>query len=172
MSRSPHRFRADPAEVWKTLLFGEIVRAVDRDVTVREDRSIRLPRSGHWESGLARIRPALDDALGATALAVAWRWACAEFDANAWPGLELVARKATDRAVQSGPMQEMARFAGGGGVIDGGGSRCWSLWRDGRCIAAVGVDGVEAPPEEIDRTAAILAAWLDAEVRRSDQSFE
>ena len=167
MSRSPHRFRADPAEVWKVLLFGEIVRAIDLDVTVREGPSIRLPRSGHWESGLARIRPALDDSLGATALAVAWRWACAEQEANAWPSLELVARKATDRFICVEPMEELARYAGGGGVVDVGGARCWSLWREGRCISSIGVDGIDVSSEAIDRTADVLAAWLDADWKRS-----
>jgi hypothetical protein len=167
MSRSLHRLRADEGEVWRLLLFGEVVRAVDRAVVVRDVPTIRLPRSGRWESGLARVRPALDDALGSTALAVAWRWACAECGENAWPGLDLVARKATDRDVRvDAGMGLPARFDGGGEILEeagtGTGARSWSLDLDGRQRVSVGVRGVGAVDwSGVDRTADVLAAWLD-----------
>lgn len=166
MSRSPHRHRADAAEAWQRLLFGEIVRARGGIVTVRDERDLRLPRSGRWESGLARLRPALDDALGATALAVSWRWACAELDANAWPGLPLIARKATDAAVHVAPMPELAVFSSGERVFEQGGAVRWELVLPSG-TASVGVDrasGVDFG--EVDRIAAIAAAWFDADWRR------
>jgi hypothetical protein len=163
MSRSPHRHRADEGEVWRLLLFGEIVRAVDRPTVVRDEPTIRLPRSGRWESGLARVRPALDDALGATALAVAWRWASAERDELSWPGHPLVAAKATDRPVRvEAGLEAWARFDGGGEVGDGPGDRTWTLLLDDRRHVALGVRGVTGIDwSPVDRCADVLAAWLD-----------
>ncbi len=163
MSRSPHRHRADVDEVWQLLLFGEIVRAVERPLVVRDEPSVRLPRSGRWESGLARVRPALDDALGSTALAVAWRWACAAQGENAWPGLGLVARKATDRERRlDATLVPWASFGAGGEVIAQEGERTWRLALDHRRIISIGVRGLRGVDWcEVDRTADVLAAWLD-----------
>jgi hypothetical protein len=166
MSRSPHRLRADPGEAWQRLLFGEIVRAHGGPVTVRDERDLRLPRSGRWESGLARLRPALDDALGATALAVAWRWACAEAGANAWPGLPLVARKATDAVVRVASIEPLAAFESGEQVTEQGGALRWELLLPSG-VAGVGVDragGIDYG--DVDRIAEIAAAWLEADWRR------
>lgn len=165
MSRSPHRLRADPAEVWTRLLFGELVRAVDRDVTVRDEPTIRLPRSGRWETGLARVRPALGDALGSTALAVAWRWACVDQGALAWPGLNLVARKATGRRVVTAAVDALARFEGGGAVLEGraAGACSWTLrLADGKEIAVSLTGPAAGSLSEVDRLADVAAAWLDA----------
>ncbi len=163
MSRSPHRLRADADEVWRWLLFGEILRAVDRPVVVRDEPTIRLPRSGRWESGLARVRPALDDALGSTALAVAWRWACAERDELAWPGLGLVAGKATDRPVRlDAGLEAWARFEGGGEVVAKTGARTWRLHLDASRSLDIGVRGLTGVDwSPVDRCADALAAWLD-----------
>ena len=163
MSRSLHRHRADVDEVWQWLLFGEIVRAVDRPLVVRDEPSIRLPRSGRWEAGLARVRPALDDALGSTALAVACRWACAAQGENAWPGLGLVANKATDREQRLDvTLVPWASFSGGGEVIARDGERTWRLALDVRRHVSIGVRGVDDVDwSEVDRTADVLAAWLD-----------
>jgi hypothetical protein len=163
MSRSPHRHRADADEVWRLLLFGEIVRAVDRPVTVRGGPTIRLPRSGRWESGLARVRPALDDALGATALAVAWRWACVEREELSWPGHALVAARATDCPVNVDPTLDVwARFDGGGEIVDGPAEWSWRLEVDGGRGGGIGVRGLpDIDWSAVDRTADVLAAWLD-----------
>ena len=161
MPSLPHR-RADPADCWSHLLFGELVRLAQRPVVVREDRTIRLPRSGRWQQGLARLRPGLDDALGSTALAIAWRWACAETEARGWPSLQLIAERATDSGVRAAPMAELARFAGGGRIVDGPGEVTWELG----ALARLGITGLAADWREVDRIAAIAAAWLDQPWRR------
>lgn len=163
MSKSPHRLRGDPSEAWRVLLFGEVLRTLDAPAIVRAEPTIKLPRSGRWESGLARLRPALDDALGHTALAVAWRWSCAELDANAWPSLGLVARKATDHPVEEQPLDAMARI-GDVVVRDGpSGGRMWVLALPGGA-SVVSVENAGCLDwSEMDRIAAIAAAWFDVE---------
>jgi hypothetical protein len=163
MSKSPHRFRGDAAESWRAVLFGEIVRGLDVPLAVRDEATIKLPNSGHWESGLARLRPALDDALGSTAFAVAWRWACVETQANAWPGLPLIARKATDRAVTAEAMAPLATH-GHLTIQEGAGARAWRLRLPDGSESVVGVSGT-SPRDwgEVDRVAHVLAAWLDAD---------
>jgi hypothetical protein len=166
MSRSVHRERGDAAEAWRVLLFGALVRAVDEPVVVRAGPLIRLPRSGRWETGLARLRPALDDALGSTGLAVAWRWACAETGGNAWPSLELVARKATDRDVTAGVLTSMARFEAACEVVEDGGAVRWELQLPGR-VVSVGLSSPrEADFRDVDLVANVAAAWLDLSWRR------
>lgn len=161
MSRSPHRFRGDAAECWITVLFGEALRALDRPVTVPAGGNVKLPKSGHWESGLARIRPSLDDALGATAFAVAWRWACAEVNANAWPGLALVAEKAVDSAVYVGEPGVLAQ-AGDVSIAAGeGAGRRWVAKIDGREVVLRVSTPDAADWASVDRIADVLAAWLD-----------
>jgi hypothetical protein len=173
MSRSPHRYRADAAELWSRLLFGELVRAIDREVVVRDEANLRLPRAGRWETGLARVRPAFDDALGSTALAVAWRWACAESDALCWPGLPLIAEKATDRPVRRAFLRdELALFVGGGRIAADGGRCRWLLWRADGLRASIAVEGVSFDPHEVDRAADVAAAWFEADWRREGQSPE
>lgn len=160
MSRSPHRLRGDAAECWRVVLFGELVRVLDAPVAVRAGESVRLPRSGRWETGLARIRPALDDALGATAFAVAWRWASAERGASAWPSLELVARKAVDHPVTQAEQSALAVVAGTHVTEGPGGVRSWVLsLPEGESVVSV---DAERDWSEVDRIADIVAAWLDA----------
>jgi hypothetical protein len=172
MARSPHRLRGDPAECWERLLFGEILRAADRPVSVLAEPTILLPKSGRWETGLARLRPALDDALGSTALAVAWRWACAETAGHAWPGWPLLARVATDRTVTTHDAGPRAVLLGPRPVdveeAPAPGSRSWTLLLpEGRSVT-VGVPiVVEGRWEEVDRIADIAAAWLGAPWRRT-----
>lgn len=161
MSKSPHRLRGDPAEAWRTLLFGEILRTLDAPAIVRAEPTIKLPRTGRWESGLARLRPALDDALGATAFAVAWRWACAEVDANAWPSLGLVARKAVDHAIDERPLDVLARV---GDVVlrDGQGpGRAWVLALPGGVSVVSAENAGYRDWSGVDRIADIAAAWFD-----------
>ena len=161
MARSPHRYRGDAAEVWSRLLFGELVRVMGEDVVVRDEPDVKLPGSGRWEEGLARIRPALDDALGSTALAVALRWSCADLAANAWPGLPLIARKATDARVTGASMSELAVFASGAAIVETGGATSWEL-RLPSGISSVGVVSASRTDfGEVDRIADIAAAWLD-----------
>ena len=166
MSRSPHRLRGDVAECWRAVLFGEIVRAVGGPLTVRAEPTIRLPRSGRWESGLGRITPALDDALGATAFAVAWRWACAEVGANAWPGWPLIAAKSVDGPIVTGDGVALAWDVGGQGVsitdrppLSGG--RSWRL-RLEREVSEIAVRGaLDVDWTAVDGIADVLAAWFD-----------
>lgn len=164
MSHSPHRLRGDAAEAWRLLLFGEVLRALEdaglQQVTVRANVSVKLPRSGRWQTGLAAMRPALDDdVLGHTALAVAWRWACAEFDANAWPSVGLVAKKAVDVPVveaEQAPLAFSPQF-----VIDetSGDGRQWCLHLSEPSVLRVrGADSVDF--SEVDRIADIASAWL------------
>lgn len=161
MARSPHRYRGDAAEVWSRLLFGELVRAIGEDVVVRAEPDLKLPRSGRWEEGLARIRPALDDSLGSTALAVAWRWTCADLAANAWPGLPLIAKKATDARVTAASMSELAVFASGVAIVESGGATCWELHLPSG-VSSVGLaKALRTDLGEVDRIADIAAAWLD-----------
>lgn len=165
MSRSPHRLRGDAAEAWRTLLFGEVLRALDESMlaglTVRASSTVKLPRSGRWQTGLSALRPALDDdVLGHTALAVAWRWACAEVGANAWPSLALVAHKAVDAPLCEADQQPLARAAGC--VVDEGpgAGRVWRLALDTPAVLRV---QTSQPVDftEVDRVARIAAAWLD-----------
>jgi hypothetical protein len=122
---------------------------------VLDQETIRLPRSGRWESGLGRVTPALDDALGATAFAVAWRWACAEKEANAWPGLPLIAQKAVDAPIirHAGPA---LAISSGVVVRAAAGARTWELHG-----SAISVDRADAADwREVDRLADVAAAWL------------
>lgn len=163
MSRSPHRLLGGPADCWRLVLLGGILRALDADAEVVPEPIVRLPRTGRWETGLARLRPALDDALGATAFAVAWRWARAEADRNAWPGATLVARKAIDGTVHplSAGTGLLARAAGVE-VVEGAGERVWRLEGAG----ALAVRGrIDRDWREVDRIADVAAAWLDADWR-------
>ncbi len=165
MSKSPHRLRGDAADCWRAILIGEILRAVGGPATVRSGPTIRLPRAGRWQDGLGRIAPALDDALGATAFAVAWRWACAEAGANAWPGFELIARKAVDGAVTVGPGTPLAWDLGEVGAAVVGtsmvGGRTWRLALAPVVDISVSIPGA-ADWTEVDRMADITAAWFDA----------
>ncbi len=153
---SPHGKRAGPEEALFRLVFGEIVRLVDRPIVVREDATVRLPRAGAWETGLARLRPAFDDVLGGTALALAYRWSCAQWGRNAWPSWELIACRATDQPVRGEPMARLARFEGGGAILEGRGEMTWAL-EGGAGLGTVGIAFDRAP---IDRVADIAAAWL------------
>lgn len=160
VSHSPHRYRGDPAECWRSVLFGEILRAIDRPAVIAPQETIRLPRSGRWESGLGRITPALDDALGATAFAVAWRWACAEKEANAWPGLPEIARHALEAPCSVGAVAGLAVIAGSAPITitAAKAERNWLLGD----IAVIGVSRVDAADwSEVDRIADILSAWFD-----------
>ena len=65
MSKSPHRFRGNAAECWRYLIAGEVMRVLDAPLVVADVPAVKLPKSGHWEAGLARVRPALDDSLDA-----------------------------------------------------------------------------------------------------------
>jgi hypothetical protein len=156
--RSPYRLLGGPSDCWRLLLAGEILRAIDADAEVLPEEVVSLPRTGRWETGLARIRPALDDALGSTAFAVAWRWASAEQGRSAWPGLTLVAQKATDRRVS--PLWSPGILARADGVelATGGLTRAWVL-EGGARIGVRGGGSVDW--REVDRIAAIVAAWLD-----------
>lgn len=165
MSKSPHRLRGDASEVFRYLLFGEILRAFELPAEVRDEPSIRLPMTGRWEQGLARVRPSLDDALGATAFAVAWRWASAEHDRNAWPGLVLVARKAVDVEIVPARLDVMARMRVGDRVIEvregpwNEGDRGWRLAPGVGEILVRGAEGVAFG--EVERIAEIARAWLE-----------
>lgn len=172
MSRSPHRFRADAAEAWCLLLFGEALRALEdageEHFVVRAGESVKLPRSGRWQTGLAVLRPALDDdVLGDTALAVAWRWACADVEANAWPSIGLVARKALRRppaVAEQRPwaMAEKVMLAQGGG----GDGHAWTLeLPEPVAFRVEGASGVDF--SRVDRVADIAAAWFDVGWARS-----
>ena len=173
--RSPYRLRAGPAEVWERLLAGELMRVIDRPLQVRGEQSIRLPGSGRWEAGLARIRPAFDDMLGDTALAVAWRWACAERGCNAWPGWPLLAAKATDQAIEV--VDGLASHAMSTDTVlrivsdPDGGALAWRLALP-EGPATIGLAGDRArlrsiDVDRIDRVADMAAAWLDASWSRS-----
>jgi hypothetical protein len=167
MSRSPHRLRGDAAEGWQALLFGEILREIGGAWLVREAPAIKLPRSGRWESGLGRITPALDDALGATAFAVAWRWACAERQANAWPGWSGIARHALDAPVTEGACEGLALASDGtrlsiAATSQGPGARGWRLLLPQPAEIWVS-DGGGRDWSEVDRIADVAAAWLDAD---------
>lgn len=164
MSRSPHRLRGDAAEIWRLILFGEVLRALDdaglQATTVRANVTVKLPRSGRWQTGLAALRPALDDdVLGHTALAVAWRWACAETGANAWPSVALVAAKAVDVPVveaEQAPLALSPDF-----VIDDepGDGRRWRLHLSEPSVLRVHTaESVDFG--EVDRVADIASAWL------------
>ncbi len=135
-------------------------------MVVRDEPTIRLPRSGRWETGLGCIAPALDDALGATAFAVAWRWACAEKEANAWPGLSLIASKAVDEPVTVTETDALATWSGRSvarvvpAPVDAGG-RSWSLRLPERAAVLSISDGRAADWSEVNRIADIVAAWFD-----------
>lgn len=167
MSRSPHRHRGDAAETFTRIVFGELVRAARQACVVRGEAEVRLPRSGCWESGLARVRPALDDALGATAFALAWRWACAECAANAWPDLPRIARHATDHRVDVAGIGALACFADGNAVVESGGQVRWELEDRGRWtgIGMVATPAFDLGP--VDAVADIAAAWLDRAWRKA-----
>jgi len=148
------------------LLLGEVLRALDpsmlSDLTVRDSPTVKLPRSGRWQTGLSALRPALDDdVLGHTALAVAWRWACAEVGANAWPSVALIAAKAIDTPLKQAAQQPLASSAGC--IIDEapGAGRAWTLLLDEPATLRVWTAG-EVDFTEVDRVASIAAAWLDA----------
>lgn len=164
MSHSPHRLRGDAAEIWRLILFGEVLRALEgsglEGLTVRASPTVKLPRSGRWQTGLAALRPALDDdVLGHTALAVAWRWACAQMGANAWPSVALVAAKAVDAPVveaQQAPLALSRDF-----VIDDapGEGRQWCLHLSKPSVLRVhAAESVDF--SEVDHIADIASAWL------------
>lgn len=166
MSRSPHRLRGDAAEAWRMLLYGEVLRALEASMlaglTVQDGPTVKLPRSGRWQTGLSALRPALDDdVLGHTALAVAWRWACAQVGANAWPSVALVASKAVDAPFRQATQKPLAVSAGC--VIDEapGEGRMWQLLLDTPATLRVWTER-EVDFTEVDRVANIAAAWLDA----------
>jgi len=177
--RSPYRLRAGPAEVWERLLAGELIRVVDRPLQVRGEQSFRLPGSGRWEAGLARIRPAFDDMLGDTALAVAWRWACAERGCNAWPGWPLLAAKATDQPVEV--VEELPAWAmspdGALRIDDQPASAGAALrWRlelpEGPVTVVLSGDRQQLrsiDTDRVDRVADMTAAWFDVPWRRDDR---
>lgn len=157
----------DAADCWRLLLLGEILRALDLPVRVRDEPPRPLRRTGRWESGVGALRPALDDALGGTAFALAYRWASAEQGRRAWPGALLVAEKAVDREVSAADLPELAlalrpaapvRIHAAPGPVGG---RTWLL-SGARRLAAVSVDDAGAADwAGVDRTADIAAAWLD-----------
>jgi hypothetical protein len=162
--KSPYRFRGDAPECWRAILFGEIVRSLDLPVQVREDPSIRLPQTGRWENGLAQVRPALDDTLGATAFAVAWRWVTTEKRDHAWPGLPLIAQKATDQSVKIARMEPMAICGGSIQILEGAGERTWRATFPFHVRSEISVSGAKDHDwSEVDRVADMLAAWLHAE---------
>lgn len=165
MSRSPHRLRGDPAECWQAILFGEILREFGGPAILRDSPTIRLPRSGRWESGLGRVTPALDDALGATAFAIAWRWACVELQANAWPGWSQIARHAIGEHVVETSQGALAHDIGKSrkaitGVPEGTAPRSWRLLLPTPVAICVS-DGRETDWTEVDRLADVVASWLD-----------
>lgn len=174
MSRSPHRLRGDAAEAWRLLLFGEVLRALEEagltQVNVRDAPTVKLPRSGRWQTGLSVLRPALDDdVLGHTALAVAWRWACAELEANAWPSVSLVAHKAVEIPIES--RQQDALATGSDLLIDEspGAGRQWVL-----LLAQPSVLRVRAKADvdyaQVDRVAGIAAAWFGVKWRVAESA--
>jgi len=148
----------DAADCWRLILTGEIVRAAGAPASVRDEPPIVLGRSGRWQTGLARLGPALDDALGATAFAVAWRMACAQHGRRAWPGARMVAETAVGELV--GACEEGLACAGCVRVFDSARSDADRSWVLGAGEAVVAVIGA-IEWTEIDRTADIAAAWLD-----------
>jgi len=157
--KSPRRELGGPPDAWRLVLLGECVRVLDRPVRVRPESVQRLPNSGHWERGLAQLRPAMDDVLGATAFAVAWRWGCASIGRNAWPGAALVCEKATDRLVTVEPGLPAFAQSGEFRLFPDVGDRSWIL----EGVATFGVSGPVARVDwsEVDRVADIVSAWLD-----------
>lgn len=171
MSRAANRDRGVPAECFRAILFGEILRAFDRPVTVRADRDLRLPRTGRWERGLAQLRPALgDESLGSTAFALAWRWVSTECGTQGWPSLQRIASHATDCPIAVAEIEELALIDLGGGqqarIVEaevGREGRSWiysaSFPPGERTTLSVGNPG-DLDFHEVDRIAGIVVAWL------------
>lgn len=110
----------------------------------------------------------MDDVLGDTAFALAYRWATAERGERTWPGALLVAQKATDRTVEAEAMESLACCRVGEWAIAEGAppsqGRGWTLLSPKPLTIHVD-DARLAPWEEVDRIADIASAWLGIDWR-------
>jgi hypothetical protein len=140
------------------MLFGEILRCLGGPAWVLDQPTIYLPASGHWELGLARLRPALDGPLSSTVLAVAWRQACVDMKRDGWPGWPAIARCAVTR-VEIGKGKAVA-WTPQGQIRLMRAERTWSLGLP-FASAVIAVKGAGARDwSAVDRVAELTAAAL------------